>query len=172
MFWDVLIAVGIGLTQLAVTVNAVVIAIVGLIGIGLIVAGTIRNAHSQEVAGKKQEELKRKIEAVQKKLDENQNANLTWTISLKHDHQELTPYLPFQVDTRFIVISSEAKNLRCHFNMVLMDGPPSSEQNKNASHRFRQEAVAEVDRRGQDSGPGVYCWTTVSLTLSEKSIPL
>lgn len=161
MFWDVLIAVGIGLTQLAVTAYAVDISVK---------ENRVKNAKSQEAATAKQEDLQHKVEAVQNKLNENQNALLTYTVSLKHDHQELTPYLPFQFDTRYIVTSSEAKNLRCDFDIFTVDGSPSEGQNRDASRRFRQAAVSRLDRRGLDAGIGMYCWTTLSLPLNEKSI--
>src|SRR5260370_12626414 len=61
MLWDVLFAVGIGLSQLLLTWygvhvsvrenrlrNAVIIGLVGLVGVGLTVGGTIRNSINQE----------------------------------------------------------------------------------------------------------------------------
>lgn len=59
MFWDILIAVGVGITQLVTTIygvwvsvaehqirNAIVIAAVGLVGIGLTIVGTVRSTTS------------------------------------------------------------------------------------------------------------------------------
>jgi hypothetical protein len=61
MLWDILFAVGIGLTQLVLTWygvhvsvrenrirNAIIIALVGFVGIGLTVGGTIRNSINQD----------------------------------------------------------------------------------------------------------------------------
>jgi ABC-type phosphate/phosphonate transport system permease subunit len=61
MLWDILFAAGIGLTQLVLTWygvhvsvrenrirNAIIIALVGFVGIGLTVGGTIRNSINQD----------------------------------------------------------------------------------------------------------------------------
>lgn len=76
MLWDILIAIGIGLSQLAITWyavdisvkenrirNAAIIGFVGLIGIGLTVFGTIRNGLSQKALEGKLEKIQRNTEA-------------------------------------------------------------------------------------------------------------
>src|SRR5690348_7068247 len=61
MFWDIFIALAVGITQLATTAygvwvsviehrvrNAIIVGLVGAVGIGFTVAGTVRNSALQE----------------------------------------------------------------------------------------------------------------------------
>lgn len=76
MLWDVLLAIGIGITQVILTWygvhvsvqenrirNAVVIGLVGVIGIGLTVIGTVKNGLSQRALEGKLEKIQKNTEA-------------------------------------------------------------------------------------------------------------
>jgi hypothetical protein len=116
------------------------------------------------------QQLNLQLQTMQAQLKANQNALLSFNYSLKNDHQELTPYLPFQFNTRYTVIFSEARNLRCDFDILLVDGKPSNEQDRSVSRKFKQAAAGALDTRGQDLGIGTSCWKTVSLPLNDKLI--
>jgi hypothetical protein len=183
MFWDVLIAFGIGLMQLAVTAyavdisvrdnrikNAVIIGIAGFIGIGLTVAGTIRNAQTQETAATQQTELQHKIEAVQKKLDESQRASVGLYDIFVWPKQELVANTKVPVQIRYFVKEGVAKNYRVWEELFTMDGKPSSELDRRAIDKFRRDSVGKFDYKGEDKVQGTGTQRTLYINLSRKEL--
>lgn len=183
MFWDVLIAIGIGLTQLAVTAyavdisvkenrikNAVVIGTVGLIGIGLTVAGTIRNSKSQETATAKQQELQNKIDAVQKKLDDSQRASVGLYFLQFWPNQQLIADKDISAQIMNKVTDGMAANLRAFHNIFTLRGSHNDELDKRAIEKFRKEAVGKLDYRGEDHVQGTGEQGTLRLRLTKKEL--
>jgi len=114
VFWDILIAVGIGLTQLAITwyavdisvkekriQNAVIIGVVGLIGIDLTVFATVRNGLVQRDLEVRLYKIQKNTETPPQVTVNPAQVNLTPNIQvmprpeLRHTHVQFAN--PFQV---------------------------------------------------------------------------
>jgi|SRR6267378_636719 len=104
MLWDILFAVGIGLSQLVLTWygvhvsvqenrirNAVIIGLVGLIGIGLTVGGTIRNSVVQDKLQAQQNKIQQNTE---KQPTINIQPQVTMPTAPAHTHVDFPPASP------------------------------------------------------------------------------
>lgn len=178
MVWDILLAVGIGATQLAITVyvvivsikenrikTAVTIGIVGLLGIGLTVVGTVRNVRSQN-------KLVEEIRTIREDVNKNQNASVgLYDIQPHYNLQVLAANKPLEFNVKYLVITNTAKNFRVYFEMKISEGPPTLLRNRALMKEFKRIADEQLERVGQERIAGSGDYKTVSVTPLPKDMP-
>jgi hypothetical protein len=170
---DVLLAICIATLQLIVTWyavdisvrehrvrNAFVIGLLGLVGIVLTEWMTVR-------ANKTQEQLIQEIDKVQKKMDQNQSASVSfYGLAPWGPGQTLTANKEMRFNDDFLVTQNIARNLRIYRHMKTLPGLPKNiEHIRDAFAQFRIDAIPSLDNHGVDSVAGTHNFLTMSLTL-------
>lgn len=173
MLCDVLIAIGIGVTQLVITIYAIIISIkdnrikramiiggIGFLGIVLMVVATIRNGETQGKLQNDLDSLKSQFSPAQVTLA---------ALELSPPIETLTPKKDFLIGEAFIVRNGLAKNMRCRFGAFSVRGGESVEQNRSALRKFEREMIGS-EPVGEDKKPGEACYSGLLVKLSENDI--
>jgi hypothetical protein len=149
-------------------------AIFAIVGVGGLVSNYIQKSQDKKERSKLQGDVARlndDIEAVKRKLGENQNASIGLVVAaLATSGQELKPNVNMPFFIYYVVQKNPAKNVRMYQEILSVKGPFTSEQARIAHAKFLGRAIPTMDSRGQDFPANATFWRTLQLKMNSSEI--
>src|SRR5882762_874491 len=149
-------------------------AIFAAVGVGGLASNAIQKSEDKKARENLQGDvvrLKDQVAAVQKKLDEKQNASIgLLTEALAVRGQELKPKVPVPFFVLYGVQSNPVKNVRFAQEIFSVRGQFSLEQARIAHAQFLTRAIPSMDTRGQDLAQNATIFRTLELTVTSTQL--
>jgi hypothetical protein len=181
MFWDIAIALGVGATQVIITIYAVVltlhkkrgraafvIGLVGGIGIALTVAATIRNTNGQGELKDQVRDLKGQISSMQIEAERKTDADIAIASVVS-----VPPTLSLGTNLFHIVFQvtgNTARNVRPYDEVFAVTGKFDQVQAKKVNSEFQVRALPHLNHEGTTLKTGSTIQDIQGVTLSEREL--